>query len=82
VLGVTVGRPVINKTGITGVFDARLEFAIDESTPGVRPVSSPDDTPAPSIFAAIQQQLGLKLVSAKGPGESIVIDHVERPSEN
>jgi uncharacterized protein (TIGR03435 family) len=82
VLGVTVGRPVINKTGIGGVFDVRLEFAIDESTPGVRPVSSTEDTPGPSIFTAVQQQLGLKLVSAKGPGESIFIDHVERPSEN
>jgi uncharacterized protein (TIGR03435 family) len=80
-LGATLDRPVIDKTGITGAFDFRLEFAIDESTPGVRPTPS-DNTPAPSIFTAIQEQLGLKLESAKGPGEFLVVDHVERPSEN
>lgn len=81
VLGVTVGRPVIDKTGITGIFDLRLEFAIDEATPGIHPALS-DEPPGPSIFTALQQQLGLKLVSAKGPGEFLIIDHVEKPSEN
>jgi uncharacterized protein (TIGR03435 family) len=79
-LGVTLGRPVINKTGITGVFDFRLEFAIDESTTGIRPPS--DDPAGPSIFTALRKELGLKLDRTKGPGEFLVIDHVEKPSEN
>ena len=80
-LGFVLGRPVINKSGITGLFDFRLEFAIDETTGGQR--AAPSDEPAgPSIFTALQEQLGLKVDSAKGPGERLVIDHVERPAEN
>jgi uncharacterized protein (TIGR03435 family) len=81
VLGVTVGRPVIDKTGITGIFNLHLEFAIDEATSGVQPALS-DESSGPSIFTALQQQLGLKLSSAKGPGEFLIIDHVEKPSPN
>jgi len=68
-------RPVINKTGIAGLFDFRLEFAPDDA---------PIDDPAggPSIFTALQQQLGLKLEPTRGPGEFLVIDHVEKASEN
>jgi bla regulator protein blaR1 len=79
-----LGRPVIDKTGLTGVFDFHLEFALDESTPGVGLRLSPSDDPigGPSIFTAVQEQLGLKLGSARGPGEFLVIDHVERPTEN
>jgi len=68
-------RPVTNKTGITGRFDFHLEYARDGAAPS-------DEPPGPSIFTAVQEQLGLKLTPAKGPGEFIVIDHVERPSEN
>ena len=75
-------RPVINRTGIEGRFDLRLEFAPDESTPGMRLPPSDDPPGAPSVFQAIQQQLGLKLEPARGPGEFLVIDHIERPSEN
>jgi uncharacterized protein (TIGR03435 family) len=73
-------RPVLNRTGLTGLFDIHLEFA-----PGA---TDPDgalgafDPVGPSIFAALQQQLGLKLEPTKGPREFIVIDHVEKPSEN
>jgi len=73
------GRPVIDKTGLKGLFDFRLEFspnALEVETPGLQqPVR-------PSLFSALQEQLGLKLESSKGPGEVLVIDHVERPSEN
>lgn len=79
-------RPVIDKTGMEGRFDFHLNYVPDESTPeffrrtGQRSATS--DPGAPSIFAALQEQLGLKLVQAKGPAEFLVIDHVERPSEN
>jgi len=78
-----LGRPVIDKTGIMGLFDFLLEFAPDESTPGFG-ADTPADDPAggPSIFTAVQEQFGLKLEPAKGPEESLVIDSVERPSEN
>ncbi len=58
-------RPVVNKTGIAGNFDIDLAFAIDESTPRLVPGNS-DEPTAPSVFAAIQQKLGLKLEPAKG----------------
>jgi bla regulator protein blaR1 len=79
-------RPVIDTTGITGRFDIHLEFARDENTPGLRPGGDVAGVPEPnagqSIFTVLQQQLGLKLVPAKGPREFLVIDHVEKPSEN
>jgi uncharacterized protein (TIGR03435 family) len=84
-----MGRPVINKTGIEGRFDMTLEFVADQATPGFpaplplpgAPPEPPEDPAGASIFTAVQQ-LGLRLESAKGPGEFLVIDHVERPSEN
>ncbi len=80
---------VIDKTGISGKYDFRLEFASDENTPGLVPggdriaaVDADTSTPAsPSIFAALQS-IGLRLERSKGPGEYLVIDHVEKPSEN
>jgi uncharacterized protein (TIGR03435 family) len=77
----SLDRPVINKTGITGKFDFRLEYAPDDPSGG--PPAAPSNDPVgPSIFTAVQEQLGLKLEPGKGPGEFLVIDHVERPSEN
>lgn len=78
-------RPVINRTRIAGTFDFHVEFAPDETTPGViYPGDPTSDAPSggPSIFTAVREQLGLKLEPAKGPGEFLVIDSVERPSEN
>ncbi len=84
-----VDRPVIDKTGIAGKFNFHLEFAPDNATPAFLPGGEldhgqvgPSDPVGPSIFSAIQEQLGLKLVPAKGPREFLVIDHVERPSGN
>ena len=74
-------RPVINKTGIPGRFNFRLEYTPDSTTPGYR-ILGDRDSAATSIFEALQEQLGLKFVSSKGRGEFLVIDHVERPSEN
>ena len=80
-LGFVLARPIINKSGIAGLFDFRLEYAFDETTGGPR--AAPSDEPVgPSIFTALQEQLGLKIDSAKGPGERVVIDHVEKPSGN
>ena len=59
-----IGRPVLDKTGLTGEYDFALRCSPDE------------------FFTALQEQLGLKLESTKGPVEVLVIDHVERPSEN
>jgi uncharacterized protein (TIGR03435 family) len=75
VLGGVLGRPVLDKTGFTGSFKASLEFA---------PIAPGNDTDStkPSIFAALEEQLGLRLESQKGTEEVLVIDSVERPSEN
>ncbi|HTB15849.1 MAG TPA: TIGR03435 family protein [Bryobacteraceae bacterium] len=93
-LGGDLDRIVINKTGIAGTFDFHLEFAPDESTRGLNnlrvgggepafPQPTASDPPGgPSIFTAIQEQLGLKLESSKGPREFVVIDRAEKPSEN
>jgi uncharacterized protein (TIGR03435 family) len=83
-----IDRPVVNRTGIPGIFDFHLEFTPGENVPhvGFRDDGAPEpaapESAGPSIFTALQEQLGLKLEPAKGPGEFLVIDHVERPSEN
>lgn len=74
-----LGRTVVDKTGLTGKYDYLLEWSPD--------VAAADATDAaagsgPTIFTAVQEQLGLKLESSKGPVDTIVIDHVDRPSEN
>jgi uncharacterized protein (TIGR03435 family) len=71
------GRPVINKTGLTGEFNVLLEYAAPEDQG-----ASPSDGPGASIFTALKEQLGLTLISAKGPREYIVVDHVEHPTPN
>jgi uncharacterized protein (TIGR03435 family) len=71
-LGVITHRPVVDRTGLTGEFILDLEFAPDDAPPG--------ESSAPSVFTAVQEQLGLKLESAKVPAEVIAIDHVERPT--
>jgi uncharacterized protein (TIGR03435 family) len=90
-LAAAMGRPVLDRTGFTGEFDVQLSFTPDESTMGLpgargpRDVGGPQlatDPDRPTLFAALQEQLGLKLVTAKGPVEVLVIDHVERPTEN
>jgi uncharacterized protein (TIGR03435 family) len=83
VLSMALGSPVIDKTGFTQLFDVRLDFQTDEITAALPPPPVPPDNPSnPSILIALQQQLGLKLESTKGPVEVLAIDHVERPTEN
>jgi uncharacterized protein (TIGR03435 family) len=66
----TAGRLVYDRTGLTGNFDVELEWAEDAGSD------------KPSIFAAVQEQLGLKLESVREPVDVVVIDHVERPAED
>jgi uncharacterized protein (TIGR03435 family) len=79
------GRVVIDKTGLTGTYDFSLKWAPMEATSasggegGTVPSS---DVQGASLFTAIEEQLGLRLVATKGPGQVLVIDHIEQPSEN
>jgi uncharacterized protein (TIGR03435 family) len=79
-----VGRQVVDHTGLTGKHDYVLEWTPDapvtEEQAGDAP--QPSNSPGPTIFTAVQEQLGLKLESTKGPVDTIVIDRVERPSPN
>lgn len=70
------GRYVIEKTGLSGRYDFELHWTPDDT---------PDDSPlagGPSIFTAVQEQLGLKLESARAPVDVLVIDSAEQPSPN
>jgi uncharacterized protein (TIGR03435 family) len=82
-------RTVIDKTGLAGKYDLELNWTPDEGEgmgpppPGGQPHGdAPPEGSGPSIFTAIQEQLGLKLQSGKGPVDTLVIDHVEMPTEN
>jgi uncharacterized protein (TIGR03435 family) len=77
-------RPIINKTGLTGLYDFKLEWSPDIGLAAVQngqPAAPPNDS-GPSFTTALQEQLGLKLESAKGPVEVLVIDSVQKPTEN
>jgi uncharacterized protein (TIGR03435 family) len=75
-------RPVIDKTGLKGLFDAHLEFVRDYAPRDPGTPETLADTAGPSIFTAVPQQLGLKLSPAKGSVEVLVIDHVEKLDAN
>ena len=90
-----VGRKVLDKTGLQGNYDLALQWTPDEGQgrmfggpgggPDGRPAADsppPPDASGPTLFTALQEQLGLKLESEKGPVETLVIAHIERPSEN
>lgn len=77
VLSNMAGRPVEDRTGLTGRYDIKLKMMQPEP-----PAADGTQDQEPSIFTVVQEQLGLKLESAKGIVETLVIDHVERPSEN
>ena len=81
-----LGRRVIDKTGLAGKFNIRLEFApppVASSRPELVALQAAAGEPtAPPIETALQEQLGLKLESAKGEGQRFVIESIERPSEN
>jgi uncharacterized protein (TIGR03435 family) len=72
-LGQQLRRPVIDKTNLTGLFDFELNWFN---------ANAPTDEVGPSVFTALQEQVGLKLESAKAPVEVLVIESVQKPSEN
>jgi uncharacterized protein (TIGR03435 family) len=73
--------PVTDRTGLTGAYDFTLKYSPDDLRP---PDGSgtPSDSSGPSVFTAVREQLGLKLQRGKGSMETIVIDFIEKPSEN
>jgi uncharacterized protein (TIGR03435 family) len=87
-LAAALGKPVVDQTGLSGNFDFKVEFVKnsvpDPGLPGVRRTlpEPPSDAEGPSLFTALQEQLGLRLEAQTGPVEVVVIDTVQRPSEN
>jgi uncharacterized protein (TIGR03435 family) len=69
-LAETIESTVIDSTGLAGKYDFHLKWASDEASDG------------PSLFTALQEQLGLKLLPGKGPVDTLIVDRIERPSEN
>ncbi|MFZ0819124.1 MAG: TIGR03435 family protein [Candidatus Acidiferrales bacterium] len=84
-----LGRPVLDKTGLTGMYDYTLQWSPEDTRAQApsgggdgQPPAAPSEPAGPTLLMAVQDQLGLKLESGKGPVEIIVIEHIERPSEN
>ena len=75
------GRQVVDHTGLTGSWEFELIFA-PERAPGPSGGDAPALSDAPSFFTALEEQLGLKLESTRGPVDVLVIDHVEKPTED
>jgi uncharacterized protein (TIGR03435 family) len=81
-----IDRVVLDRTGLTGLYEFDLEFTPDQSPqgpppPGVSP-PPPIDPNGPSIFTALQEQLGFKLEAQQAPVDVLVLDRVEHPTEN
>jgi uncharacterized protein (TIGR03435 family) len=76
----SVGAPVEDRTGLVGEYDVELEFLRQPALTTVAPgESAPIADDAPSVFTAVEEQLGLKLQAGRGPLALLVIDRVERP---
>ncbi len=73
-----LGRPVSDKTGLTGNYD----FVLKYKGRSARDRNPEDLDPTPPMDRALQQELGLKVEAAKGPVRMLVIDHIQKPSEN
>jgi uncharacterized protein (TIGR03435 family) len=77
---IALDRPVVDRTGLTGTFDIKLEFTREE--PGALGMMELPDNAAPNLITALQEQLGLKLEGMKAPVDILVIDRAEKPSDN
>jgi uncharacterized protein (TIGR03435 family) len=89
ILSGTLGRTVVDKTGLAGRFDYKLDWTPDNASQQVMKASDPgpgenasSDIAGPSLFTAIEEQLGLKLESSKGPVDVVVIDQLAQPTAN
>ena len=87
VLSSNVGRPVIDRTGVAGYFDFTLDYTPDVGVRGLGPATPPTGPApaagdAPSLFTALQEQLGLKLDATRAPVDVLVIDRASPPTEN
>jgi uncharacterized protein (TIGR03435 family) len=83
--GNILDRPVVDRTGLQGRFDFTLSWTPDESQyrqAGIQVPPAPADAKLPGLFTAIQEQIGLRFESVTAPVEVIVIDSVEKPSQN
>jgi uncharacterized protein (TIGR03435 family) len=82
-LSLQVKRQILDQTGLKGTYTFTLQFTPEVGIGGESlPVPGADPSDATSLFTAIQEQLGLRLESTKGPVDTIVIDHIEEPSPN
>lgn len=77
---IVLDRPIVDQTGLTGVYDIQFQFTREE--PNALGMTQIPETAAPNLYEALQQQLGLKLVGTKTPVDVIVIDHAEPPGDN
>ncbi len=78
-------RPIIDQTSLAGRYDFTLKWTPDDSQFagfGARIPPTTDPNPPPPLYTAIQEQIGLKLDAARAPADVLVVDHVEKPSEN
>jgi len=73
---------VVDRTGLEGRYDIALEWTPDRASLPAKGNAAPAPSDKPSIFAALQEQLGLKLEPERGPVDVVVVDHIERPTEN
>ena len=84
--GTVMDKPVVDHTGLTDRYDFKLNWTPDQSQfaqMGAHiPPASDDPNAPPSLYTALQEQLGLKLESTKAMTDVIVIDHIEKPSAN
>jgi bla regulator protein blaR1 len=92
--GAPIDRPVVDETGLNGTFDFKVEYAPQRPNPAAGGLQRPGeaarpaanevepDPDGPTFLNGLHEQLGLKLTSAKGQAQVLVIDHVEKPSEN
>lgn len=78
----TLDKPTVNRTGLKGKYDFDLKFAQDDSQYGGQVGAAPQDSQSPPLFAAVQEQLGLKLVATRGMVSAMVVDEAEKPSAN
>jgi uncharacterized protein (TIGR03435 family) len=87
--GTALDRPVVDQTGLSGRYDCTLNWTPDEfqfadmrNPNAPLPPADPNNADLPDLYTAIQQQLGLKLDATKAPVDVMVIDRIEKPSEN